>query len=91
MGHEFANILMPLGMCTVYEMIENIILIFQANCLFFFKGSMIHHDKIMQKEDLIVFTEKPLITKGSDTEAQHQTGVSMCCRLKVSWVHFSKS
>lgn len=49
---------------------------------------MIHHDKIMLKEDLIVFAEKPTIIKGSDAEAQHQTGVSMCRRLKVSWITF---
>lgn len=49
---------------------------------------MIYNDKIMENEDLIVFTEKPVITKGSDTEAQHQTGVSMCRRLRVSWIIF---
>lgn len=56
-----------------YKMIEKIILIFQANCLVFFKGSTIYHDKIMQKEDLIVVMEK-LIMKGYRRPAQNGNG-----------------
>lgn len=88
MGREFANILMPLGICDSIWNDREHHSNFPSQLLAFFKGSMIHHDKIMQNEDLIVFTEKPTITKGSYTEAQHQTGVSMCRRLRVSWIIF---
>lgn len=74
MGREFANIRMSLGMCDGVQNDREDHSNFPSQLLgFFFKGSTIHHDKIMQKEDLIVVMEK-LIMKGYRRPAQNGNG-----------------